>query len=150
MKTSFILLIILTLGFLAHSRVVVFASVFVLLLKKIEVNSIVVFFSERGIEIGLIFLLLSILSSLILNPLDGELLKNTFISRKGIVAIIAGIVATRFNGLGLKLLQRNPQIIIGIIFGSLIGIGFLGGIPVGPLTAAGLTAVILELLSFFL
>ena len=150
MKTSIFLFIILVLGFLAKSRVVVVASVLLLILNELNINYILQFFSNKGIELGLILLLLAILSSMILNPMDIEQLKMTLISKEGLVAIIAGLLATKFNGLGLSLLSRSPQIIIGIIIGSLLGIAFFGGIPVGPLMAAGIAALVLELLGILI
>ena len=147
MRISLFLLIMLLLGFLAQSRVIIIATLLLLLINELDISSFVVYLSEYGLEIGLVFLLLAILSSLILNPLSQAQLKETLISGKGLTAVIAGLIATRFNGLGLNLLQNNPQLIIAIILGSFIGITFLGGIPVGPLTAAGLTAIILNLIS---
>ncbi len=149
MGVSFFLMIILFLGFLAQARVVVLASIILLLFKELEIKSLVVFFSERGIEIGLVFLLIAIFSSIVVNPVDSEQLKSIFISRRGIIAVLGGLMATKFNGMGLSLLKDTPQITAGIIFGSLIGIIFFDGIPVGPLTAAGLTAIFLQLLGFF-
>lgn len=140
------LIIILFLGFLARSRVVVLASFTLLLLNEMELDSFFSFLSDRGIEIGLIFLLLAILSSLLITSLDWEQLKSELIKREGIIAVFAGVLASRFNGMGLSLLDSSPHLIIGIIIGSLIGVVFFGGIPVGPLMAAGIAAVCLRLL----
>ncbi|HHU92238.1 MAG TPA: DUF441 domain-containing protein, partial [Halanaerobiaceae bacterium] len=65
------------------------------------------------------------------------------------VAVIAGILATQFNGMGLRLLEEHPHLVGGIIVGSLIGIVLFRGIPVGPLMAAGIAALLLELLEKF-
>ncbi|MFW6238274.1 MAG: DUF441 family protein [Halanaerobiales bacterium] len=139
-----LLVIIFVLGILANSRIVVLASALLLLLKALQIDGFFRFFSDHGIEIGLVFLLLAVLSSLLVNPVDWEELKLTFVSKEGIVAVLAGLTATRFNKLGLNLLNNTPQIIIGIIIGSLLGIVFLKGIPVGPMMAAGLTALLLR------
>ncbi|MFW5995970.1 MAG: DUF441 domain-containing protein [Halanaerobiaceae bacterium] len=139
-----LLIIILVLGVLANSRIVVLASSILLLFKALQIDVFFRFFSDRGIEIGLVFLLLAVLSSLLVSPLGWEELKLTFASREGIVAVLAGLTATRFNKLGLNLLHNTPQIIIGIVAGSLLGIVFLQGIPVGPMMAAGLTALMLK------
>ena len=149
MGVSFFLLLVLILGFLARSRVVVLASVFLILISELNGRSLLVYLSKHGIEIGLIFLLASILSSMLLNPLNREQLMSDLLSKKGIAALLGGLLATKFNGLGLNLLADEPQLIAGIILGSLVGISLLGGIPVGPLTAAGLTALFWNLLRFF-
>ncbi|MFW6269085.1 MAG: DUF441 family protein [Bacillota bacterium] len=150
MEVSLFLLLVLILGLLARARVVVIASVLLLLLNELNLEPLLKAFSNKGIEIGLTFLLLAILSSLIINPLSLDQLKETMLSKEGVIAIAAGLLATKFNGLGLNLLSQSPQIIIGIIIGSLIGISFFNGIPVGPLMAAGLAALALELLGILL
>ncbi len=146
MGNPLLLVMILVLGFFAQSRVIVLASFTLLLLNELNVDSFFSFLSNRGIEVGLVFLLLAILSSLILTPLDLEQLNSVLISRRGIIAVFAGVLASRFNGWGLSLLDSSPQLIIGIIVGSLIGIVFFDGIPVGPLMAAGIAALCLRLL----
>lgn len=103
------------------------------------------FFSKKGIEVGLIFLLLAILTPMIIDPLEGKELWNTLISWKGIIAMVAGLLATQMNGMGLELLGEMPDLIIGIIVGSLIGIILFQGIPVGPLMAAGIAALLVRI-----
>ncbi len=146
MRNSTFLIIIALLGIISRSRVVVMASVILLIIYELNIQPFLNFFSDKGIEIGLVFLLLAILSSMVLTPLSIEKLKDTLISKEGLIAIFAGLLATKFNGFGLALLSDSPKLIIGIIFGSLLGISFLDGIPVGPLTASGIAALFIKLL----
>ncbi|ACL70923.1 DUF441 domain-containing protein [Halothermothrix orenii] len=146
MNIKYFLLIITILGFLARSRVLVIAGLLLLTIYEFEIDFVFEFLGNKGIEIGLIFLLMAILSSLVLSPVDGEVIKDNLLSWQGTVAIIAGVLATKFNGMGLDLLQESPQFILGIIMGSLVGIVFFGGIPVGPLMAAGIGAVLFKII----
>ncbi|MFW5998729.1 MAG: DUF441 domain-containing protein [Halanaerobiaceae bacterium] len=150
MEVSYFLLFILALGLMAKTRVVVLASLFLIFLNELDLSPIIKFFSDQGIEIGLIFLLLAILASVMNNPLDWEQLQFTFLTKEGVIAVISGLLATKFNSMGLNLLSQSPQIIIGIILGSLVGIVFFNGIPVGPLMAAGIAALTLEFLGFLM
>lgn len=68
-----------------------------------------------------------------------------FTSWPGILALTGGAVATYMNRTGLDLLKVEPQIIIGLVIGSIFGILFLRGIPVGPLMAAGITALFMKI-----
>ncbi|MDI3547836.1 MAG: hypothetical protein PWR10_1488 [Halanaerobiales bacterium] len=145
MNTTYFLVLIIVLGFLARSRIVVLAALTLLLLKELNIDVSLSFLSNKGIEIGLIFLLLAILSPMIISPVEWAEVKSTLTSWRGVIAIIAGLLATQFNGMGLKLLNEMPQLIVGIILGSLLGIFFLGGIPVGPLMAAGIAALLVRL-----
>ncbi|MEW6229340.1 MAG: DUF441 family protein, partial [Bacillota bacterium] len=53
--------------------------------------------------------------------------------------------ATYVNGKGVELLRARPDIIAGILIGTIIGVCLLRGIPVGPLAAAGITALLIRL-----
>jgi uncharacterized membrane protein (DUF441 family) len=72
-----------------------------------------------------------------------------FTSWPGIIALVGGALATWMNGKGLDLLKFDPQLIVGLVIGSIMGIIFLRGVPVGPLMAAGITAFLLKLGQFF-
>ena len=148
MNSSIFLISLIILGLLARSRVIVLAALILILLKELKINSSLLFLSKKGIEIGLIFLLLAILAPLILKSVRWQEFKNIMIDYRGVTAIIAGILATQANAMGLELLNELPMLIIGIIIGSLIGIVIFGGIPVGPLMAAGIAALLLKFFDF--
>jgi uncharacterized membrane protein (DUF441 family) len=149
MKGLIFIFFLMILGILVNSRIVLISSFILLVLKLMKQDNIFVLLSNKGIELGLIFLLLAVLSPLLITPPDWMELINSLKSWEGIIAIIAGLLATQFNEMGLILLNEFPQIIIGIILGSLIGIIFMDGIPVGPLMAAGIAAILIRLLKFF-
>jgi len=150
MGNNLLLYFLIILGLLAQSRVIVLAGFSLLLIKELGLTGISDFLSNKGIEIGLVFLLMAILAPMVLVPMNWDELKNSLGGWRGLIAIIAGLLATQFNGMGLKLLDNNPQLIVGIIIGSLIGIVLLGGIPVGPLMAAGIAAVLVELINIII
>ena len=43
------------------------------------------------------------------------------------------------------MLKFDPQLIVGLVLGSILGIVFFRGIPVGPLMAAGITAILYKI-----
>ena len=71
-----------------------------------------------------------------------------FTTWPGIIALTGGAIATYMNGKGLDLLKVDPQLIVGLVIGSIFGILFMRGIPVGPLMAAGITALFLKIATF--
>jgi uncharacterized membrane protein (DUF441 family) len=73
-----------------------------------------------------------------------------FTSWIGWVALAGGAAAAYLNSRGLDMLKIDPQLIVGIVIGSIVGILFLRGIPVGPLMAAGLTAMFLKIIQLFI
>lgn len=144
----FILLIFL-LGLTARSGSLSLAAGLLLLLKLLKIKSLLPLLEERGIELGLFFLMIAVLAPLALERVGIKEIMITFSSLSGILAIAGGIIATRLNGMGLTLLDNQPQIILGLVIGSVIGIVFLRGVPVGPLMAGGITAFFLYLLGLF-
>lgn len=148
-KANILLLLLLLMGFAADSSLLATAACILLILRLSKLQRILCILERRGLEIGLIFLMLSVLVPLAHdNIVYRELLENT-ISPQGILALIGGALATHMNGEGLKLLKLDPQLIFGMVIGSIFGIVFLHGIPIGPLMAAGLTALFLEVIYWF-
>ncbi|MGV8429073.1 DUF441 family protein [Pseudomonas aeruginosa] len=43
----------------------------------------------------------------------------------------------------MPLMGEQPILVTGLLIGTIIGVAFLGGIPVGPLIAAGILALLL-------
>ena len=104
------------------------------------------FLEKRGLEIGLLFLIISILVPLASGKIGYKDITYTLTSLPGLMAILGGALATHLNGEGLKLLQVDPAVIFGLVFGSIMGIVLFNGQPVGPLMAAGITALFLEVI----
>lgn len=140
---------IFILGLVARSHSITMAAGIILAVKLLNIKSLLPLLEERGIEIGLLFLMIAVLVPIAVDRVDTNDIMRTFSSLPGILAIAGGIIATRLNGMGLNLLESQPQIILGLVIGSIIGIVFLKGVPVGPLMAGGVTAFFLALISLF-
>jgi uncharacterized membrane protein (DUF441 family) len=75
----------------------------------------------------------------------GDIMYN-LVSLPGILAVAGGAGATYLNARGLTLLKADPEIIFGMVLGSILGIVFLHGVPVGPLMAAGIAALFMPVI----
>lgn len=140
-----LLVILLLTGIITRSNLIAAAACILLILKLTNGNFIFTFLEKRGLEIGLLFLLLSILIPVATGKVTEREILSAFKTLPGLLAVLGGAIATHLNGEGLKLLQLEPEIIFGVVMGSILGIVFLGGVPVGPLMAAGITAFLLEI-----
>lgn len=141
--------VIFILGLLARSNSLTLAAGLLLLIKVLGIRSLLPLLEERGVELGLLFLMIAVLVPLALERVGGREILLTFSSLPGILAIAGGIIATRLNGMGLTLLESRPQVILGLVIGSIIGIVFFKGIPVGPLMAGGVAAFFLYVIELF-
>lgn len=140
------LVILVIVGILAKSNFISIASCILLILRLSNFNAIFPILKRRGLDIGILFLLLAILSPIASGKIDEQDLIYNLTSLDGILAIIGGTLATCMNGMGIRLIQQEPEIIFGLIVGSILGIILFQGVPVGPLTAAGISALFFKLL----
>ncbi|MBZ5717940.1 DUF441 family protein, partial [Haemophilus influenzae] len=61
---------------------------------------------------------------------------------KMISAVFIGIFVAWLAGRGVPLMGQQPVLITGLLIGTVIGVAFMGGIPVGPLIAAGILSFV--------
>jgi len=97
-------------------------------------------------EIGVVLLVIAVLlpfSQGYLSPRDFYANILTF---EGAVCLGVGLASAVMAKGGIELMKINPGAMIGLLFGTLIGTAFFGGIPTGPLVAAGLAAAIISIL----
>ena len=71
---------------------------------------------------------------------------TSLLTPSGIVAVFVGAIASYLGLGGLNLLMVKPQVMVGLVVGSILGVSLLGGIPTGPLVAAGFTAILFRIL----
>lgn len=139
------IVIVLAMGMLARSNLVVLAALILLGLRLLHLQGLFQLLASKGIDAGLLLLVLTVLIPLATDQVTAKDLKETFLSPMGIMALIGGLLATKLNGMGIDLLKVEPQLVIGMVIGSIVGIVFWGGVPVGPLMAGGLTALMVKL-----
>lgn len=140
---------LLLVGIASRSNLIATAACVLLVCKLSNLNFIFPILEKRGLELGLLFLLLAILVPMANGKITEKDLIYNITSLPGIMAIIGGALATHLNQHGLRLLQIDPEIIFGLVLGSIIGIVFFNGQPVGPLMAAGVAALFLEVFNYF-
>ncbi|MFZ5632843.1 MAG: DUF441 domain-containing protein [Bacillota bacterium] len=141
------LVALLLIGIVARSNLIAIAACVLLILRFSNLHFVFPILERRGLEAGLLFLLLSILVPIAQGVVTGKDLVYNITSLPGILAIIGGAMATHMNAQGLKLLGLKPETIFGMVIGSIFGIVFFHGVPVGPLMAAGIAALYLEILN---
>ncbi|MDA8204765.1 MAG: DUF441 domain-containing protein [Thermaerobacter sp.] len=142
------LVMLLILGLAARSSLVAAAAGILLVLRIAKLNFMLPILDEHGVEIGLLFLTLWMLVPFAQGQVHFRDISRSFLTLPGILALIGGAVATHLNGRGLTMLNQQSHLIISLILGSIIGIVAFGGMPVGPLMAAGVTYVLFELVSW--
>lgn len=139
------LVILIVIGLIGRSPIIATAASLLLVLKLTSLERLFPTVERRGLEIGLLFLTISVLVPFASEKVSWKDVVPLFTTIVGVCALAGGALATYMNGKGLDMLRSDPQIILGIVIGTIIGIVFLRGIPVGPLMAAGITAFLLRI-----
>jgi uncharacterized membrane protein (DUF441 family) len=135
-------------GLVGRSNIITTAACILLIVKLLSLDRYLPSIERRGLELGLLFLTIGVLVPFASNKITAKEVLSVFTSWVGIVALLGGAIATYMNGKGLELLKIDPQLIAGLVIGSIFGIVFMRGIPVGPLMAAGITALLLKIVTF--
>lgn len=148
MGASLPLLIILVAGLASGNSLVIGASSVLLFMESAGFSGAIVFLEEKALQLGLVFLTIAVLAPLAAGRITTEQILDTFFTLPGILAIIGGAAAAYISGQGISLLAGRPHIVSGIILGTIIGVIVLRGIPVGPLAAAGITALLLRIFGY--
>jgi uncharacterized membrane protein (DUF441 family) len=142
------LILLLLLGMWARSNLVAAAAGILLVIRFTRMNFVYPILERRGIELGLLFLTIAMLIPFAVGKVNIREVFQSFLTVPGVLAVIGGAIATNLNGRGLHLLTENSHLMFGLIVGSILGIVLWGGIPVGPLMAAGATYLMLEMVGW--
>ncbi|MEW6723973.1 MAG: DUF441 domain-containing protein [Bacillota bacterium] len=143
-----ILMVILLLAIVSRNNILATAAVVVLGMQFLRLERYYPLLERRGLELGLTFLTCTVLVSFADNRISLHDLGPSLLSLAGIVAFLGGIAGSVLNGMGLKLLTSHSEVIFSITLGTITGIIACGGIPVGPIMAAGLALAVLTVLGW--
>lgn len=140
---------LLLVGIIARSNLIATAACLLLILRFTNMRFVFPILERRGLELGLLFLILSILVPLANGRVSEQDILYNMTSLPGLLAIAGGALATYLNTIGIRLMKIDPEIVFGLVIGSIFGIVFLHGVPVGPLMAAALAALFTGITGFF-
>jgi uncharacterized membrane protein (DUF441 family) len=148
MNGEILLVILIVVGLIGRSSIITTAACALLIIKLLSLDRFLPTLERRGLEMGLLFLTMGVLVPFASEKISFKDVISVFTTWPGIIALVGGAIATYMNGKGLELLKIDPQLIVGLVIGSIFGIIFMRGIPVGPLMAAGITAFLLKVAYF--
>lgn len=139
---ALMLVVLIALGVLSQNSSVTIASAVLLLMQQTVLKQYLPWVEKNGLTIGIVILTIGVLSPLVTGkvPLQGI---GYFFQWKMILAVIVGIIVAWLGGRGVSLMSASPTLVTGLIIGTIIGVAFFGGIPVGPLIAAGLLSLVI-------
>ena len=75
--------------------------------------------------------------------IPGDSILKSFLSWKSLLAIAIGLFVAWLGGRGVKLMSSQPDVVAGLLIGTVAGVAVLRGVPVGPLIAAGILSLLI-------
>ena len=138
-----ILLILLGFGVFSQNTAVMIATAVLIIVKITPLNQLFPYIQQHGLNIGIIILTIGVLSPIASGKLSGESILKSFLSYKSLLAIAVGIFVAWLGGRGVKLMSLQPDVVAGLLIGTVAGVALLRGVPVGPLIAAGILSILI-------
>ena len=141
--TFFILLALAGLCYVTHNNTVTFAVLLLLLFKLTPLSAYFPILNQYGLTIGIIMLTAAMMVPLADGSIGIKEILKSFVTWQSLLAIVVGILVSWLGSRGITLMKLDPTIVNGLIVGTLIGVAFFKGVPVGPLIAAGVLSLML-------
>ena len=139
---ALLLVILIVLGLVSHNSAITISSAVLLIMQQTFLSVHIPLLEKYGLKIGIIILTIGVLSPLVSGKIQLPSLAG-LLSWQMVLSIGVGILVAWLAGKGVPLMGEQPVLVTGLLIGTIIGVAFLGGIPVGPLIAAGVLAILL-------
>jgi UPF0756 membrane protein NT05HA_0561 len=139
---ALLLVVLILLGILSHNSSITISAAVLLIMQQTLLAKYIPYLEKYGLSIGIVILTIGVLSPLVSGKIQLPGL-SAFVSWKMFVAIAVGVLVAWLAGKGVPLMGEQPVLVTGLVIGTIIGVSFLGGIPVGPLIAAGILALLI-------
>lgn len=144
-QAGILLLVITLLGIIGKNYVVAAAAGVLLVLRLLHGETLFPFLEKNAINVGIGIITVAILVPFASGAIGWKEMYKTLASPIGLVTLAAGIFVAYLGGRGVSYLTTQPQVMVGLMVGTILGVAFFRGIPVGPLIAAGMVSLLMGL-----
>ncbi|MDF7681053.1 DUF441 domain-containing protein [Enterobacteriaceae bacterium ESL0689] len=141
--TLFILSGFAVLGFISHNTPVAISILALIIIRITPLNIFFPWVEKQGVTVGIIILTMGVMAPMASGTLPPSTLLHSLINWKSLLAVAVGILVSWLGGRGVALMSVQPQLVAGLLIGTLLGVALFRGIPVGPLIAAGIVSLFL-------
>jgi uncharacterized membrane protein (DUF441 family) len=140
------ILVVLVLSIIGNNHTVAIAALVLLLIKLLGLVTLFPFIESHGMNIGIIILTIAVLSPLAQGNIPLPEIAGLFKAPVGLIAVVVGILVAWIAGQGVVFMQESPETTTALIVGTIIGVCFFRGLPVGPLIAGGMVALVVSVM----
>ena len=133
-----VLIVLLACGIFSQNTAVTIAAAVLIVFRITPLSEFFPLLQQHGLNLGIIILTIGVLTPIASGKLPGEAILKSFLSWKSLLAIAIGVFVAWLGGRGVKLMTNQPDVVAGLLIGTVAGVAVLRGVPVGPLSAAGI------------
>lgn len=138
-----VLIVLLACGVFSQNTAVTIAAAVLIVFRITPLSEFFPLLQQHGLNIGIIILTIGVLTPIASGAIPGNEIIKSFMSWKSLAAIGIGLLVAWLGGRGATLMANQPNVVAGLLIGTVAGVALLRGVPVGPLIAAGLLSVII-------
>lgn len=142
--TLVILSSFLTLSLLTKNTIVSIALAVLLVTNLAGGGELLPLAEKFGVQAGILLLTIAVLSPIAAGRIGKDQLAEIFVTPSALLAVAVGIFVSYLGARGVSFMSGNPLVVSGLLIGTMIGVALCRGVPVGPLIAAGMTAMLLD------
>lgn len=139
---SLFLVVLIFLGVVGNNNSITIAATVLLLVQQTFLSKYLPFLDKHCLSIGIIILTIGVLSPIVSGKISLPSFSE-FLNWKMLLAVVAGIAVAWLGGRGVSLMGGQSLLVTGLLVGTIIGVALLGGVPVGPLIAAGILSLLI-------
>ena len=138
-----VLIVLLACGIFSQNTAVTIAAAVLIVFRITPLSEFFPLLQQHGLNLGIIILTIGVLTPIASGKLPGEAILKSFLSWKSLLAIAIGVFVAWLGGRGVKLMTNQPDVVAGLLIGTVAGVAVLRGVPVGPLIAAGILTLLI-------
>ncbi|MFD2672101.1 DUF441 domain-containing protein [Marinicrinis sediminis] len=140
---ALLLLLLAALGVISKNMTITIAMLVLVLLRVLQLHKWFPYIEKHGITVGIVILTIGVMTPIASGRITLHEIARSFTNWQSLLAVVVGILVAYLGSRGVALMTANPMIVTGILVGTILGVALFKGVPVGPLIAAGILAMLL-------
>ena len=138
-----VLIILLACGILSHNSTITMAAAILIIVRITPLHEFFPHIQQYGLHLGILILTVAVLTPIASGAIPGEAILKSFLNWKSLLAIAVGVGVAWLGARGVSLMSHQPNVVAGLLIGTVAGVALLRGVPVGPLIAAGILSLLI-------
>lgn len=150
MSAYLMLLLILVIGYISKNNTVTYATAILLGLKIILPTKMLEYVNTHGVNWGIIVLTVGMFAPIALGQIEPRNIVESFKSLTGVISVVVGIIVALLGSWGVTSLKNDPAMVVALMVGTIVGVAFFKGLPMGPVIASGIVYAVLKFIHLFI